>query len=234
MIINDGGTTLNRIKNYMKRLFALSCIVLLTLFVSCDSDDTINGSGNLITESRDLQSFSKISSEGIFEVKVYQGPEQSVEIRADDNVMDQVRTRVVNNELQLYLKEGFSYRGITLEATITATRLNGLFNSGAGDMVITGVDEEGSFTIGNFGSGNISVEGSAADLTIRNEGSGDILAFDFHVENCSLNLEGSGSAEVHCTESLDVTIEGSGNVYYKGNPTVNTRISGSGSVVDAN
>lgn len=218
----------------MKRLFALSCLTLIILFVSCDSDETINGSGNLITESRDLDPFTKISSEGIFEVKVNQGQVQSVEIRADDNVMDQVRTRVVNNELQLYLEEGFSYNGITLEATITATSLDGLFNSGAGNMTISDIDEEGTFNIGNFGSGNISIEGSATDLNIRNEGSGDILAFDFIVENCSLNLEGSGSAEVNCTESLDVTIEGSGNVYYKGNPTVNTQISGSGRVVDAN
>ena len=218
----------------MKRLFALSYLALLTLFVSCDSDDTINGSGNLITESRDLEPFSKISSEGIFEVKVNQGQVQSVQIRADDNVMDLVKTRVVNNELQLYLEEGFSYTGITLEATITATSLNGLFNAGAGNMAITGVNDDGSFNIENFGSGNISVGGSATDFTIKNEGSGNILAFDFVVENCSLNLEGSGSAEVHCTESLDVTIEGSGNVYYKGNPTVNTQISGSGSVVDAN
>ena len=165
---------------------------------------------------------------------INQGATQSVEITADDNVIGRVRTRVVNDELQLYLEDGYSYSGITLRANISATSLSGLFNSGAGNMEVTGVDQPGAFTIGNFGSGNISIAGTASSLSIRNEGSGNISSFDFPVENCSVDIEGSGNAEVHCSDNLNLSIEGSGNVLYKGNPSINTSISGSGSVIDAN
>ena len=218
----------------MKHIIAFQFLALFAFLSSCDTDDTINGSGNLTSESRDVGAFTRVSSEGVFEVTINQGATQSVEITADDNVIGRVRTRVVNDELQLYLEDGYSYSGITLRANISATSLSGLFNSGAGNMEVTGVDQPGAFTIVNFGSGNISIAGTASSLSIRNEGSGNISAFDFPVENCSVDIEGSGNAEVHCSDNLDVSIEGSGNVLYKGNPSINTSISGSGSVIDAN
>ncbi len=218
----------------MKNLIALQIFALFALAASCDTDDAINGSGNLTTESRDVEAFTKVSSEGVFEVAINQGPEQSVEITADDNVIGRVRTRVVNDELQLYLDDDYSYSGITLRVQISAKSLSGLYNSGAGNMEVTKVDQPGVFTIGNFGSGNISIQGTALSLNIKNEGSGNIRAFDFPVENCSVDIEGSGNAEVHCSDDLEVSIEGSGNVFYKGSPSINASISGSGKVIDAN
>ena len=221
-------------KYYSNLLVAAQFLVIFMLFISCDTDETINGSGNLITETRGATPFTKVSSEGVFEVTIIQGATQSVEITADDNVIGRVKTRVVNDELQLYLDDDYSYSGITLRANISATRLNGLFNSGAGNMTVTDVDEDGAFSVGNFGSGNISIEGSASSLNIVDEGSGNIGAFDFLVADGTVNIEGSGVAEVNCSDNLDVVIQGSGIVYYKGNPSVNSSISGSGRVVDAN
>jgi len=218
----------------MKNLIGIQILAICLLFSSCDTENTINGSGNLTTESRDVDLFTKVSSQGVFEVTINQSNSQGVEITADDNIMKRVRTKVVNNELQLYLDEEFNYSGITLKANISATGLNGLINSGAGNMDVADVDESGAFSIGNFGSGNITIEGSASSLSINNEGSGNIRAFDFFVDNCSVEIEGSGSLEIHCSETLDIIIEGSGNVYYKGNPSIDTTISGSGRVIDAN
>ena len=214
--------------------YSVAILMLITLFLSCTSDDEINGSGNLITESRDVDVFSKVSSEGVFDVTITQGGPQSVEITADDNIMNKVKTRVISDELQLYLDDDYNYSGITIQAQISAEALNGIMNSGVGNMVISNVNENADFSIDNFGTGNITIEGSAASLSVLNEGTGNISAFDFFVENCSIDIEGSGSVEINCSDNLDISIEGSGNVYYKGNPSINTSISGSGSVIDAN
>lgn len=225
---------LNLKTNKMKYLFTFPVLLILVLFSSCSDEEAISGSGQLITESRDVDFFTKVRSEGIFEVTITQGSSKSVEVTADDNIMNQVRTRVINNELQLYLDDNYNYSGITIRANITTTSLNALVNSGAGNMLVHDVDESGPFSIYNSGTGNISIDGSAANLSITDEGTGDIQAFDFFVENCSIDIEGTGSVYIHCSDNLDINIEGSGNVHYKGSPAINTDITGSGRVIDAN
>ena len=100
-------------KYYTNLRVASQFLVIFMLFISCDTDETINGSGNLITETRGATPFTKVSSEGVFEVTINQGATQSVEITADDNVIGRVKTRVVNDELQLYLDD--DYEGGELE-----------------------------------------------------------------------------------------------------------------------
>src|SRR5210317_1436764 len=130
----------------MKHSGVIHILILFTLFLSCTADDDINGSGNLITESRDVDAFSKVSSEGVIDVVITQGSPQSVEITADDNIMDRVRTRVINEELQLYLDDDYNYSGITIRAKISAEDLNGIMNSGVGNMDISNVNENEAFS----------------------------------------------------------------------------------------
>lgn len=218
----------------MKNSVIIPLLVIITLISSCSADDKIIGSGNLITESRDVDIFTKVSSEGVFEVKITQGDSQAVEIKADDNIMNLVKTKVINNELQLYLDENFNYSGITIQAEISATALNGVMNSGVGNMEVSNLTQSESFSIGNFGTGNITIDGTGLNLNVVNQGTGDISAFAFIAEACSIDIEGSGNVETNCSDNLDVTIVGSGNVYYKGNPSINTSITGSGNVIDSN
>lgn len=219
----------------MKNLMMLPILMLLVCITSCsDDDDTLIGSGNLKTETRTVDTFTKISSEGVFDVTVTQGTSQSLEITADDNIIGLVRTSISNNELRLHLNENYDYRNITIRANISVASLNGLRNFGVGDMYILDVDNNGTFSIENEGSGNIEIDGVSMGLTIRNQGSGDISGFDFFVNDCTIDIEGSGDVKINCSDNLDVDIEGSGNVYYKGFPNINISIEGSGRVINFN
>ena len=57
----------------MKTINLKSKILLTLLLVGCSSDDIINGSGNIIEQSSELESFDKISNYGVFNVQVVQG-----------------------------------------------------------------------------------------------------------------------------------------------------------------
>lgn len=226
---------LNFKTNRMKKNVILPILVLLLTLVSSCSRDTIYGSGELASENRDVAYFTKVSSEGIFEANITQGTEQSLEIIANDNIIHKVKTSVVNNELKLYLdSDNDNYRDIYLQANIVVTSLNGLKNSGAGNMYVNNIEEDGSFSIRNSGSADITIQGSASNLDVKNEGSGSIYGFGFFVNDCTIKIEGTGSFEINCSDNLDVDIEGSGNVFYKGYPNINTTISGSGSVINVN
>ncbi len=214
----------------MKKISLL--LVMITVLLSCSKDD-ITGSGNLTSQMRDVEYFTKVKSEGIFKVNIIQGEMQSVEVIADNNILNKVNTRVVDEELRLYLDDG-NYQGISLEVNITALRINGLKNSGAGIINVYDVDETGAFEVNNSGSANIFIDGSANSLDIKNEGSGSIMSFDFSVNECHVKIQGSGNVEVSCADYLNLDIEGSGNVYYKGNPIIDADISGSGQIIDDN
>ena len=217
----------------MKHIFFLP-IVFLAILVSSCSQDSISGSGEMISQSRTVPSFNKVSSEGVFEVTITQGETQSVEIIADDNIMHKVITKVVNNELRLYLDDDNNYKNIHLQANIIEPVITGLKNSGAGNVLILNLDTDTDFNVLNSGSGDISIEGSAESLTLTNEGSGIFNGFSFNVNDCNVKIEGSGDCKVNCDNNLNVKIEGSGNVHYLGTPTIEADISGSGKIVNAN
>lgn len=217
----------------MKHIFFLP-IVFLAILVSSCSQDSISGSGEMISQSRTVPSFNKVSSEGVFEVTITQGETQSVEIIADDNIMHKVITKVVNNELRLYLDDDNNYKNIHLQANIIEPVITGLKNSGAGNVLILNLDTDTDFNVLNSGSGDISIEGSAESLTLTNEGSGTFNGFSFNVNDCNVKIEGSGDCKVNCNNNLNVKIEGSGNVHYLGTPTIEADILGSGKIVNAN
>ena len=206
--------------------------VLLFFVLGC-SKDTIVGSGNLVSQEREVSSFDRINNNGIINIELNQGDSQFVEITADDNVIDRVRTEVVNGELLVYL-DGDSFRDIRINAVITTNSIKGIRNIGTGDVSASNILGNEDFTLYNSGTGTITLEGSANSLDVYNEGSGDIKAFEFPVDVAEVQLIGSGNCEVHCTDSMNVFIDGSGNVYYKGQPGIQVSIEGSGKVIDSN
>ncbi len=208
-------------------------IAICLFLVSCQEHDAIFGSGRAVTETRAVNNFTKVKSEGVFDVTITQGLEQSVEITADDNIIGLVKTSVVNNELRLSLKND-GYHNVTLKARITIPHLNGLTNSGTGNMDVSGVSENGAFKVVNSGTGDIRITGNANSLSIYNEGTGSFQGFDFIVKDADIENIGAGLIEVNCSESLKVAIEGSGKAFYKGHPSLQVDIKGSGSVVNAN
>ena len=210
----------------------LPSLMSLMLLTSC-SDETITGSGRLVTETRDVSEFTSVSSEGVFEINITESETQSVEVTADDNIIHNVKTTVSGKEQSLYLK-GDSYERITLQSNLEVVGLNGISNSGVGNINATGVKNEGEFRVYNSGTADIKIIGESTDLNIMNEGTGDFNGFDFEVKSCEIENVGTGDIEVNCSESLDITITGSGDVYYKGQPMINVKITGSGKVVDAN
>ncbi len=223
---------LNKKATKMKNKIILSVVLLLAIFSSC-SKDTIFGSDVISSEFRTIESFTKVSSEGVFQVNIIQGETQSVEVIANNNIIHKVKTKVVNNELRLYLDNN-NYRDIELQVNIMVPSINGIKNSGIGDISILDVDTTDDFNVYNSGTGDITIEGIAKGLTIKNEGTGKFEGFLFAVEDCNVKIIGSGDCEVSVTNDLNVRIEGSGDVYYLGTPIIETNITGSGKIMNAN
>lgn len=216
------------------KILKLSLFTLIITLGACKKNKTIEGSGNLISQTRILNSFDEIISSGSATVNVIYGTFQKVEVRTDDNVMGYVQTRVNNSVLTLELEGDYNYQDVTLTFTITIPNLSHLKNSGSGSFNVSGFNNLSSLSINNSGSGTITLSGSSTGLAMANSGSGKLHAFNFITQSCNITNSGSGVFEVYCTDYLTSKNSGSGTIYYKGYPSITSTNSGSGSIIDAN
>jgi len=218
-----------------KTILKLTTILLLFIFSSCSDDDDVNvtGSGNIITEERNIDSFNEVNSPSSINVTILFGNDQNIEVSADDNIINFVETTVINDILIVDLKSG-NYNNITVNVTLTIPNLTALTNSGSGNMTSAGFTDLTNLEIQNSGSGSIELSGSSTAIDILNSGSGEVKAFNFIVDNCELDNSGSGNSEVFCNDTLSGMLSGSGDVLYRGTPNLTIADTGSGSIVNVN
>ena len=216
--------------------------------------EVVVGSGKVQTEARKVSGFSAIALQGSMKLVLRQGAREGVEVRADDNLLALIETRVVDRSgvptLEIGAKSGSSYSTrreitvvvdlVTLQALsvtgsgdatsegLKAAKLN-LAITGSGDVRLRqlGVDE---LSIKISGSGDVDVAGRTAKLGVVINGSGDVRARDLDAQDVSISIAGSGNASVTARKSLAVSIAGSGDVVYAGDATVKSAIAGAGSV----
>ena len=217
------------------------CIVVI-------NGSSVQGSGNIITQTREVSEFSHIRLKGSGKVILTPGQTQSLEIKTDDNIMPLVETEVSGSKLTISHGNN-RLRPTFFEVYITVQNLEGVGISGSGDIVGNGRFVTDSLYVEISGSGDMDLEvetdqlenkisgsgslqlaGKAEEYTISVSGSGKINAFDVDARHVSVKVSGSGDCRISASESLEARISGSGNVYYKGRPRINTNISGSGSL----
>ncbi|MEJ8803277.1 head GIN domain-containing protein [Pontibacter sp. H249] len=241
-------------KNYFmawRRCVQVPFLLILPLLLSaCDDTDCIRGEGAIETRTLNIDPFTRIAANGDFKVYLTQGAAQSVEVKGEPNILDQLRTSVSNNTWKIENRECVR-RSEAVEVYITIPVVEELDLNGSGriigqnaittstDIPVT-VNGSGKIELNLTadqvitrvtGSGDIVLSGEAVQHNINISGSGRAKAFDLQAQNVTVNLTGSGVAEVSASTTLAVDISGSGNVYFQGNPTVTQNISGSGKVI---
>ena len=214
-----------------KRMLILggALLPLLLGMTGCDGGlFGVRGSGNVITESREVSGFNEIALRGNGTVVVVVDGTESLTIEAEDNIMPLLTSEVSNGRLELSSESSISPTR-EIRYTISAAVLGAVSISGSGDITVTNIDAE-SFDAEISGSGRIEPRGTTAELNVGISGSGDFEGEGLAAAIGSVRVSGSGNAVVNVSEDLDVTISGSGDVQYTGNPSLTSSVSGSGDV----
>ena len=212
-----------------------TCLLLLALVSaacteSTDSRETIRGSGNLITEARPVGDFDRLLIEGFGEVILDIGPEVSLEVEAEDNVMPRLTTEVRSGRLVIGIEPRTSFQNVDEPIyRVTAPGLKQVTISGSGSVTTAELDEE-EFEVTISGSGSVTPAGSAGHIEVVISGSGGYHGADLSSATGSISISGSGSAVVNASETLDITIGGSGSVEYIGTPRLTQSIGGTGEI----
>lgn len=217
----------------MKKYFVFGLLSVCLLAASCKKD-SIKGSGSIITEPRAVVDFYNISVSGSTNVFITQGTNFDVKVKAYENIVPYLETKVQNGTLFIGFKANSNVSNDNSEVHITMPSLNSVSVSGSGNITSTGSFlGSGNFKATISGSGNIVLEGGTANnYQINISGSGSVKSFGMVSKQAVVSLTGSGNAELTVLQDLNATINGSGNVYYKGSPaTVTSKITGSGQII---
>ena len=228
-------------------------VVLLFSATGCIDDLIIDGNGIETSEARITRHFSKVKSEGEFEVHITSGAVYDVLVQAESNLVPYIETDVTGNTLRIRTQGLRNLRNqLPMKVFITTPFIENITQSGSG-IITTGYFEgehfnitiSGSGTIetaleaGSLdgivsGSGNLYLSGVAQSGNFLVSGSGEIDAWDMSLRNCEATISGSGNIWVNSERFLRANISGSGNVFYYGDPEVEAHISGSGNVIHEN
>ena len=231
-------------------IFTSGCVVI---DLNGCSAQRVKGSGNVISESRQVPEFRELRLEGRGKVALMRGNRSSIEVTADDNILPSIETEVKDGKLIISHEKGKNLKPTTLSFAITVKDLEGISIAGSGDIL--GNDEFNSAKFyadiagsGDIaikvsadrlessisGSGSISLSGSTNSHDARITGSGDVDAFELQARDSSVVITGSGNCRIRVSDKLQAKITGSGDVLYKGHPQISQSITGSGKVKDRN
>lgn len=205
-------------------------LLTLTLLIgACDVNIIgVRGSGDVVTEEREVSGFDEIDLRGSGTVSIAVTGTESLTIEAEDNIIPLLTTDVRGGRLVLESSQSISpTREIVY--TITAAALDGVSISGSGSVTATDVDT-GEFVVEISGSGEVFPSGVSESLDLSISGSGEFGGEDLVSKSGTVIVSGSGDAVVNVTDDLDVQVSGSGNVEYIGDPRVSVSTSGSGDV----
>ena len=211
-------------------LITLAVIIIIIFFIKNNlTKNNIQGSGNIISESRELNNFTSIILLGSIDVNIKTSESNNCVVVADDNLIPYIKTEVVNNKLNISLNESYASEE-KLVVNINTPNYDEVSLSGSGNINILDF-KNNNLSLNISGSGNITGNGEVETLVVKINGSGNLMSKEIKSKFATITINGSGDAEVFASDSISAKINGSGNIEYFGNPEiVDSIINGSGDI----
>ena len=215
----------------LRNLFFL---VTLALVCSCDGgtdlvlvgpDDPparggVNGSGNVVTESRALGPFHAVSFSGIGHLVLEQTGSPSLTITAEDNIQPFLVSEVVDGRLTLGVTPNTNLGRVQpIEFRLTTPTLDELSVTGAASVDAANIDSDRLDVVVN-GAMTVTIAGRAdhQDITIGGASSYDAAA----LESRTVTVDATGATRVvvRVSDVLTARVRIPASITYIGNPTV--------------
>ncbi len=212
---------INKKELSMKHYFRILLIMLFFLpSLACGALNTksVDGSGNLETQTFSVASFDSVTLAGFGNVFIQQGEVENLSVQTDDNILPLLDIKVTGRELKLGMKPNLNVNpSQSITYNVTVKDLKGVLLQGSGNFYVEPV-KSSTMSISLLGSGDITFKGLNGDgLSIDLSGSGNITIDDIKVKTLDTSVKGSGDVKLTGTaDTQKVSIMGSGN-YLAGN-----------------
>jgi hypothetical protein len=216
-------------------IFILALTIGLVFSTNCNFGginnfgESVKGSGTSKSEQRNLTGFKQIEAGGAVNLEVDAQKDFSVVIKADDNLLQYIKTEVSGDTLKIY-SEGKISPTTKLNVKISMPMLEGLNVSGASDAKINNVKAD-SLELKASGASEIIINGEAKELKADASGASKIDAENLRTENADVDASGASSANVSAINELNIDASGASKISYTGEPkNIKQNASGASSI----
>jgi len=191
-----------------------------------------------------LNGFDEIEIRGLFDVRISQGEEYSVELIGEEKEKEKYTVSQHGNTLTIEYdndNKKFDWKSNPLnldkiKINIMMPNLEGLDLKGSGDVIFSGFNSD-NFELSALGAVDIDGQinahdvvitlGGASELDLRGDGNtmeatiqgaSQLKAYNFTTENASVEANGASSAKVFVTRRLELKEGIASKVSYRGDP----------------
>jgi hypothetical protein len=186
------------------------------------------GSGKMTTEVRDLTDFTSVDVGGVFQVEVTAQKDFAVEVEADDNLLQFIKTEVRSGQLEISMDKKVSTKN-PIRIRISAPNIEGIEASGVSHVTVTNL-KNSDFSVDTSGASKLKLSGEASNLTVEVSGASEINAEDLIAVSASVDASGASRVNLNVTGQLKSEASGASNITYIGTPSVSKKTSGASSV----
>lgn len=234
----------------MKTKFALLVSLSLLFLSSCILGPWKTGNGHVVEQNRKVSSFDEIKVSRGINVYISQGNEIKVVVKADENLLDVIRTEVDNHTLKITTTENIR-RATSKKVYVTLPEISGIsavagsnvfsenvlrsksleISGSAGSNVKLEVDAEKINASASAGS-NIKLEGKAGAFTGKASSGANIKAEELSAKECNAGVSSGANLWITVSNDLDAHASSGGNIIYYGQPkSTNIESSSGGNIV---
>jgi Putative auto-transporter adhesin, head GIN domain len=226
-------------------------LVIIIGATSCNKSIQVNGPS--VSQFFPITDFTKVNLANDANVTYLADSQFSVEVQAQQGILDRMNLTKNGTELKIDYKSGFTnlFHG-PINVILKAPSFNGAKVSGSGDIKVPSFFKSTTLGLDVSGSGDILIEDMetndvSADVTgsggidfIKGKtntsssmvsGSGFINMQEILSTSANATVTGSGRIKLNVTNFLKARITGSGDIFLKGNPTIDQTITGSGDII---
>lgn len=239
----------NYFQIFVKILMMKKILIIVLVSLYCTACTQMNGSGNIVSEDRNIGNFTGIEAGGAFEVELRNGEVVKVRVEADDNLINLIETKVDGNILKITSKSGRRLNNGYFKVFITAPEINYIYMSGAASVIIKDIlknkekiklQASGAASIKGelespeveteaSGAATINISGRTQKYIAESSGSATTKSSQLLSETTTASSSGAANLHVFSSVSLKANASGASEIRYKGGGSTVIKTSGAAS-----
>ncbi|MFK7947663.1 MAG: head GIN domain-containing protein [Saprospiraceae bacterium] len=239
----------------MKKLIVL-LLLTTSILSSCENftqKEEKEGSGNVITQQSEAGSFDAINVSDGLNVYVIMGEKENIEVQADDNLMEYIKTEVNSGTLSIYVDDNVNLDMDNVKINVTAVELSQINASAGSDVVLQNtikselfscdvssaadvklLIETENLSVNASSSGEVNIQGKADEVSLNASSAGEIDGEQLKAINCKAQASSGGNVDANVSGDLTAYASSGGKINYSGNPTIKEIETSSGGSVNKN
>lgn len=174
---------------------------------------SVRGSGKLISEKRPVGNINAVELGTIGTLHIEIGDTTSLEIEAEENLLEYIETDVTGGELTIDTRNVSMHTRRAINYYLTVRELESITISSSGDVKAPDIKAD-RFTIKINSSGCLDLgDVEAEQVRIRVSSSGDVTMGELHAKTVDVGISSSGNIRIEGgeVETQDISISSSGD-----------------------